>query len=1018
VAILVRRSLIASGEVEVPHEGSPAVRLLGNGRLITIPLAWRGHSLSLTSVYMPNGRREQVAFMPSLKDLVEHAGAGRVPVWGGDWNSVEDIGQDRSSASAATVHSNAESTAAFRLAAPGMVDLYRLRHPGRRGYSHFNSGHKVAARLDRYYAPKELLPSVTKVDTVGESSSDHRPVVLHLAPMAAPGVGRGLARLRMGPLWQDTEAREAFSEFQLASLQGEPAGDAARLGWWEGHKSATLAEGLRWGRVVRQKQQQSLQQQREAARAGLAAAYEAAEAAQPSVAPLAVQQVLAAQQTFSGVVAADWNVAELRQRQDWLHAGERPSPAQTAALQGGNRAREGVPAIRDATTGALQPPGRRQADLVAEHWARVSSAPVVVVAAQLEVLQALAKHTPPLTPAQADRMDEDITEQEVGRAVKRSNPTSAPGEDGLPVEVYQRLRGHYAPVMARVFASAERMGALPPGFLDGVITIMHKAGDKSNPANYRPLTLLNTDYRVLAKLLGARLQRGLGEIIDGSQTAFLAGRRMGHNVLALQALPAVLPESSRAIVAHLDIAKAYDTVDRGFLVAALRALGGGTRFVEWVKLLLGATRARATVNGFLSRSVLSAAGVRQGCPFAPTLYLVVGQALHCYLRECGLGIMLPGAGLLVTLQFADDVQVLLESAADAPVLEAAMGRFKQATGQGQCVHKAMALPVGRGARADLWAPVLLAEEQQRREEVGQPFHRTLERQRAWAARKAAAHVRAHPKAVPPGLAMAGMRVVDRAKALGIELDVTGAPVVDWGARVSAVGSKYSRLARMGLSVFGKSFGAAAYGISKLLQCAELAGAPPPEHALALRKATARLVAAGQGPGGPKKPFHAISHEHLLGHPREGGFGMLALPEHVRAREAVLLVGVVAAGCRAGTGGAWGELARLQWQPRGWNWGQKWAGMGMFFSEGQRPDGVELQEPLRRLVAGFRQLPPLEDVALLPLQAGPWRATAPLFGCPFITPAAPGGGLGGCLEGLGFRDLAGVSCLQLVGDVPR
>ena len=126
-----------------------------------------------------------------------------------------------------------------------------------------------------------------------------------------------------------------------------------------------------------------------------------------------------------------------------------------------------MPAIRNAATGALEPPGCRQAGLVAGHWARVSSAPLVTGAAQVEVLAALVKHTRPLTAIQRDRLDEGITEQEVGRAVKRSNPGRAPGEDGLPVEVYQRLRTHYAPVLARVFAAAARMGAVPQGFLDG-----------------------------------------------------------------------------------------------------------------------------------------------------------------------------------------------------------------------------------------------------------------------------------------------------------------------------------------------------------------------------------------------------------------------------------------------------------------------------------------------------------------------------------------------------------------------
>ena len=99
--------------------------------------------------------------------------------------------------------------------------------------------------------------------------------------------------------------------------------------------------------------------------------------------------------------------------------------------------------------------------------------------------------------------------------------------------------------------------------------------------------------------------------------------------------------------------------------------------------------------------------------------------------------------------------------------------------------------------------------------------------------------------------------------------------------------------------------------------------------------------AGGGPAGPPQLFHPVGWELLPGHPREGGFGVLAMPEHIRAREAVLLVWVVREGCK-GEGGSWGELARLQWQPRGRAGGlHGCAWMGMFFAQGRRPDGDEM-----------------------------------------------------------------------------
>ena len=78
----------------------------------------------------------------------------------------------------------------------------------------------------------------------------------------------------------------------------------------------------------------------------------------------------------------------------------------------------------------------------------------------------------------------------------------------------------------------------------------------------RCATLLNTDHRILAKGLAARLQRV--RVISPEQTAFVRGRRMGENVLLLQALAEGLPGNSGAVLACLEIKKAYDTVHCAF----------------------------------------------------------------------------------------------------------------------------------------------------------------------------------------------------------------------------------------------------------------------------------------------------------------------------------------------------------------------------------------------------------------------------------------------------------------------
>ena len=82
----------------------------------------------------------------------------------------------------------------------------------------------------------------------------------------------------------------------------------------------------------------------------------------------------------------------------------------------------------------------------------------------------------------------------------------------------------------------------------------------------------------------------------------------------------------------MDIAKAYDTLDREFLVGAMDAMGAGAGLVAWAELLLANTAPLAVLNGVKSGLVSMRAGVKQGCPLAPLLYLFGAQALLCWLQ--------------------------------------------------------------------------------------------------------------------------------------------------------------------------------------------------------------------------------------------------------------------------------------------------------------------------------------------------------------------------------------------------
>jgi hypothetical protein len=387
-----------------------------------------------------------------------------------------------------------------------------------------------------------------------------------------------------------------------------------------------------------------------------------------------------------------------------------------------------------------------------------------------------------------------------------------------------------APLLARIYSAIGATGQCPPGFLDGVvIPVLKPGGDPVDVDAYRPIQLLDYDYRILAKILANRLLRVAGHVIDPAQCAFLQHRQIGDSVRLLQILPRLLAaENSTAIAAFSDLRKAYDTVSKDFLYAAAEQLGLGDSFVQWMKVLLTGTLTCAVVNGFRSPFYVCNSGVRQGCPLAPLIYLLAGQALLCHLKSRGIGIDLANMRFTAT-QYADDVEPLLPDESAVPAFLSDMDVHGDATGQRMQPTKSKLLPMGGGVRGD-------------------------------------------------GPPVSGIQVVNEAKALGIIFGCQGGKGMDSGHRMGVVKQHMQKISRIpNLSAFGRAFAINGYALSTMLYHAQFTGLLPAEHTTDLVKWCTALInhakgpednLRGRGPGVPK--------ECLDAHPRDGGFGLMPL----------------------------------------------------------------------------------------------------------------------------------------------
>jgi len=243
--------------------------------------------------------------------------------------------------------------------------------------------------------------------------------------------------------------------------------------------------------------------------------------------------------------------------------------------------------------------------------------------AQQALLSSLDRRLPSHAQQACEGAEQGITLDELQAALKLSARGKKPGSDGLPYEFYSQfwevLGQELLAVLQEAFQAQHGLG-LPASMTQGVITLLYKGkGSKALLDSYRPITLLNSDYKLLAKSLATR---------------FGPGRWIGDNVLChLEEVEYLQQTGQPGCMVFLDFSKAYDRLSRPWVLDCMSSMGFGQRARRWVSMVLQNTAATATFNGWRSASFPERSGVQQGSPLSPLLYVLAAQLLASHLRH-------------------------------------------------------------------------------------------------------------------------------------------------------------------------------------------------------------------------------------------------------------------------------------------------------------------------------------------------------------------------------------------------
>ncbi|XP_056841874.1 uncharacterized protein LOC130495007 [Raphanus sativus] len=264
------------------------------------------------------------------------------------------------------------------------------------------------------------------------------------------------------------------------------------------------------------------------------------------------------------------------------------------------------------------------------------------------------------------------TVEEITKLMFSLNPNKAPGPDGLTSGFFKAswsLLGVECVTSIQTFFNS---GFLPKATNSTILSLVPKFTGASKVSDYRPISCLNTLYKVISRLLVRRLKPILQNLILPNQTAFVEGRLLVENTVLASELVNGYHKNrgSKRITIKVDIAKAFDTLSWDFLFAALESLELPAPFVRLLRACICTPSFMVGYNGTVSGYFKGKRGLRQGDPLSPYLFVIAMNYLSLMLdKEARSGYLSYHHQChktrLTHLSFADDLLIFIDGSLES-----------------------------------------------------------------------------------------------------------------------------------------------------------------------------------------------------------------------------------------------------------------------------------------------------------------------------------------------------------------
>ena len=623
----------------------------------------------LVNIYAPTSGSQKAknrkrVFREISKKITDFSNVECV-VLGGDFNCVLNDDLDRSSP--VTYKERTAKSLNEMLETHNLEDIWRTLHPIEYDFTYYSGSGISWSRIDRFYTSRSARGSVKDCSITPFPLSDHKKVVLTL-DFSNIKIGPGVWQLNTSVL-KEKPFYDTIEKF-WADWQTKKDNYRTLLEWWDEGKIEIINLTKEYC-AVRAKQNRIIKSR----------LYKQLRNVDRKATTTGEKRFLDLSKKISAEIKSlEMNEAEgvkVRAKAKWAEKGEKVTKYfcnLEKKRQGDRQMKEIKNKQGQTVTDPLEICSTvRQfyEDLYREEYTDPD------IAKNL-----FDKVTKQLSDDKREICEGAITKKELGVALLQMQNGKSPGIDGLPCEFYKifwkTLGDDFTAVVNQCYVESSL--TLSQKF--GLITCLFKKGDRADLQNWRPISLLNADYKIIAKTLANRLAKVLKYVIADDQTCAVPGRTILSTCHSLRNIIDLCEQQNLPVgLLSIDQMKAFDRVSWDFLFKTLEKFGFGTDFCNWIKILYTDIVSGVKANGHVSDTFCLGRGVRQGCPLSALLYVLIAEIFAENIRKDK-----SVSGLLVNkqefkiLQYADDTTLVLKGDKSIQAIKKHISDFEKAAG--------------------------------------------------------------------------------------------------------------------------------------------------------------------------------------------------------------------------------------------------------------------------------------------------------------------------------------------------